>query len=222
MSLPTFGLDRDLGPVGCRQRPLPHLVATLGSLREPQVVGDQSQAECLAALQIREQVDDVGLAIFVEIAGWFVGEQQRRRIDQRARDNDTSLLAAGHAARIGVGAVLQADAREQIVGPRARRPWVHGAAEQRRNGDIVDRGEVRQQARKLEDEANMAGAEGGSLRLGKRPDIGAVEQHLACGRRGERAEHGHQRRFARAGAADDRDELAAPQLEAGVAHRIVT
>ncbi len=43
MSLPTFGLDRDLGPVGCRKRPLPHLVAALGSLREPQVMGDQGQ-----------------------------------------------------------------------------------------------------------------------------------------------------------------------------------
>ena len=114
------------------------------------------------------------------------------------------------------------DTREQIVGARIGLPGIHGAAEQRRNGDIVHRRQVRQQARELEDEADAARAEGRQLRFRKRPDIGAVEQERAFGRPGQGAEHGHQGRFARTRPADDRDELADLELEAGVAHGLVT
>ena len=80
-------LDRDLRQVGCRQDALPHLVDALRALGEFQIVGDEHQAERLGSLQRFEQVDDVGFGVLVEVAGRLVGEQQRRRIDQRAGDH---------------------------------------------------------------------------------------------------------------------------------------
>ncbi len=72
----------------------PHLVAPLRTLGELQIVGDERQAERLGPLQLFEQIDDVGLGVLVEVAGRLVGEQQRRRIDQRAGDDRAALLAS--------------------------------------------------------------------------------------------------------------------------------
>ena len=49
----------------------------------------------------------------VEVAGRLVAEQQARRADQRARDRDALLLAAGELDRQEVGAVGDADALER-------------------------------------------------------------------------------------------------------------
>jgi hypothetical protein len=172
----TLRRGRDLGQVARRERALAHLVAALRALGEFKIVGDEDEAERFRVLQPFEQVDDVGLGVFVEVARGFVGEQQRRRIDERTGDRDPALLAAGHAAGIGVGAVRETDTRDEIVRARVRLLGLHGAAEQGRNGDVVDRGQVRQQARELEDEADVARAEGRALAFRQRPHVGAVEQ----------------------------------------------
>ena len=182
---------------------------------------DENEAECVLALQVNEQVDDVGLGILVEIARRLVGEQQRGRVDERTRDRNPPLLAAGQPARIHVGAIRESDAREQIVAARVGFLSGHGAAEQRGQGDIVDCGEVRQQARELEHEADIACAEARQFALPKRPDVRAVEHDLAARRLGQSAEHGHQGRFAGAGSSDDRHELAGAHIEISVAYGVV-
>ncbi len=203
------------------QHTLPHLVGSRRPPRELQIVGDEHEAEAVRPLQFLQQIDDVVLRLLVEIARRLIGEQQARRIDQRAGDGHPALLAARHAAGIGVGAVREADAGDEIVRARIGRFRIHGAAEQRRNGDVVDRGQVRQQAWNLEDESDVPGAKARELQFRQRPDVGAVEQQLAVRRRGQGAEHRHQGRLPRTGPADDRDEFAGRQLEAGVPHGIV-
>ena len=147
---------------------------------------------------------------------------KERRIDQRTGDDHPALFAAGQGVRIGIGAARQTDAGKEIVRARVCALRIHGPAEQCRNSDVVHRAEVRQQARKLENEANVTAAEVRQFRLRKRPDIGAVEQTLPSVGLIERAEHRHQRRLAGAGSADDRYEFAAPQFEAGVPHGLVS
>ena len=129
----------------------------------------------MALLQLFELVDDVGFGVLVEVARRFVGEKQSRRIDQRARDHNPALLAARHVAGIGIGTVGETDAREELIGSRVSLRAIHRAAEQCRNRNVLDCGQVRQQARELKDEADVAAAKGRQLGFRKRPDVGAVE-----------------------------------------------
>ena len=161
----AFRIYRDPRQVGGRQYALAHFVGPPRALGQFQVVRDEHEAEQFRPLQLLEQIDDVGLGVFVEIAGRLVGKQQRRRIDERTGNGDAALLAAGHAAGIRIGAVPQPHTREQIVGARVGLSGIHGASEQRRNGDIVHRRQIREQARELEDEADAARTEGCQLRF---------------------------------------------------------
>jgi len=68
-------LGHGLGQTGRRERALAHLVAALRALGEFKIVGDEDEAERFRALQLFQQVDDVGLGFLVEVARRFVGEQ---------------------------------------------------------------------------------------------------------------------------------------------------
>ena len=65
----------------------------------------------------------------------------------------------------------------------------------------------------LVDEAQRAVAHAAALRLGQRRERRALDEHLAGGRRVEPAEQVQQRALARARRADDRDALAARNVE---------
>ena len=120
-----------------------HLEAALRPRGKPEIVGNEDATERVPPLQVFEQIDDVALGILVEVAGRLVGEQQRRCIDERAGHGNPALLPAGHAVRIGLCAIRETDAREQLVRPRVGVLGWHGAAEQRRNGDVIGCGQVR-------------------------------------------------------------------------------
>ncbi len=53
----------------------------------------------------------------IEIAGRLVGQQQAGLVDQRARDRDALLLAAGELPRRVALAVAQAQQRERRARP---------------------------------------------------------------------------------------------------------
>ena len=109
-------------------------------------------------MQLLEKVNDVSFGILVEIAGRFIGKQQRRRIDQRTGDHHPTLLAARHAAGIGVEVAVAEGLRARA----GRRPSCigcfdsHCAPKKSRNGNVIHGGQVRQKARELEDKADVA------------------------------------------------------------------
>jgi len=119
----------------------------------------------MLALQIFDQPHHVGFGVLVEVAGGLVGQKQRRRIDQRARNRHAALLATGERVGIDIGAIREPYAVEQIVGARIRLLRLHGATKQRRERDVIDRGQIREQARELEDKADAARANRRALRL---------------------------------------------------------
>ena len=51
------------------------------------------------AVERLEQLDDVRAGLAVEVARRLVGEEQARRVAERARDGDALLLAAGELVR---------------------------------------------------------------------------------------------------------------------------
>jgi hypothetical protein len=83
-----------------------------------------------------EQRHDFLAGMAVEVAGRFVGEDQLRRVDQRAGNRHALLLAARNAAGQRCGVIAEADPASI---PRARRLAARAldAGIDQRQGDVV-------------------------------------------------------------------------------------
>ena len=77
------------------------------------VVGDEHGGEAMLAPDAREQLVHLGAGQRIERAERLVEEQHARAADQRARQRDALLLAAGEDRRPVVGAVGEADIGER-------------------------------------------------------------------------------------------------------------
>src|SRR5207253_11137364 len=102
----------------------------------------------------------------VEMSGRLVAEQQLRLLSERARDRDALRLAAGEFGGQVVELRPEPDKLEQR-GCSARRCGLAGC-EPASEGDVLERGEVRQQVRALKDVGDPARTE--------RAPCGAVER----------------------------------------------
>ena len=78
------------------------MCATRGEIR---IVRHQHQRRAAGSMDVEQQVDDLSTGRAVEIAGRFVGEQQRRIVGERASDRDALLLAARELRRIMMSAL---------------------------------------------------------------------------------------------------------------------
>ena len=84
-------------------------------------------------------------------------EQQHRRLDrQRAGQGDALLLAAGQLAGVAVGVLAEADQLEHLAGATLRAVAAVLAAQLEPEGDVVEHGQVREQAVGLEDHPHVA------------------------------------------------------------------
>ena len=84
------------------------------------IVGGDDDGEPGGAHQLRQRVEHVLGGVRVEIAGRLVGQQNPRRIGNRARDRDALLLAARELRRPVREALLEAEIGEQIGRALAR------------------------------------------------------------------------------------------------------
>ena len=93
----------------------------------------------------------------VEVAGRLVGQQDRRVVDQRARDRDALLLAARQLVRMVIRPVARGRPASSTVGralvPLGRLQRV--AAVEQRQLDVVERRGPRQQVEPLEHEPDL-------------------------------------------------------------------
>ena len=154
-----------------------------------------------------EQVDHVGPGLRVEVAGRLVGEHDPGLDDERTRDRDALLLAAGELARQVTGAVGEPDLGEQrlralaqlvALDPGRREPEL----------DVLERRQRRDQVELLEDEAEGAQPQLCEIVVAQLREVAALEEDAAAGRPVERAQQLQQRRLARSARALERDELA--------------
>ena len=152
----------------------------------------------------------------VERRGRLVEQHQLRLHRQRARDRDALLLAAGELRRVGVELVGQADAVEQLARALARllaRDPLHA---DRRAGDVLQRGHVREQVEVLEDHADLGALarDLGFAQLVQPVADLAVADELAVDRQApgvdllEVVDAAQERRLARAGRAEQAHHLA--------------
>ena len=139
--------------------------------------------------------------------------------DQRARDGDALLLAAGELRRRALGERRHAHRGERVVRPgtvlRQRHVTVH-----QRQGDVLARRRARQQVEALEDEADAAIAQLGATVRVEAPHVDAVEQVGAGGGPIEAAEDVEQRRLAGARRPHDRHQLAGADGEGDAPQRL--
>src|SRR6266536_4608200 len=161
-----------------------------------------------------EQLHDVLGGGRVQVPGGLVAEHQQGAVDERARDRDPLLLAAGELVGEAVGLVVQADQLEHLgngtvdrVAPRAD----HLEGE----GDVLADGLIGEELEVLEYAADgtpqrrhLPGGEPVQL-LARHPDVPGAGPLLLD----QQADEG---RLAGAGLADDEDELALADLHRDV------
>ncbi len=177
--------------------------AAVGQLADRRGVRDHEDRVALGVKLAQEPQDDF-LVGFVEIAGGLVRENQFRMIDQRARHGDALLFAAGKLRGQMRHAVGEADAGERL----ARLGFVRRAVKILREHHVFERGEIWDEMKLLEDEADFLGAKAREAGFVKPRDIDAIDERAAGGGRVEPAENIDQRGLARAGRAHDRDPFA--------------
>ena len=129
------------------------------------VVGDHHDGLGEAVDGVAHEAEDLGAGAAVEVAGRLVGEDQLGLVGERAGDGDALLLAAGQFARSVLEPVGQPDGVDHVA-----QPLLVGllAGEVHRQGDVLDRGQHRQQVERLEDEPDALAAQSGELGVGQR------------------------------------------------------
>src|SRR5437773_656336 len=68
-------------------------------------VGDQDESGTLLSIEGHQEVEDDAAGCRVEVAGWFVGEEDRRAKGKGAGEGDALLLAAGELDGVVLGAI---------------------------------------------------------------------------------------------------------------------
>jgi hypothetical protein len=202
-----------------------HAVAALG--HDPQIVGDQQHREAEVGAQPFEQLEDLRLEGDVEGGRRLVGQQEVGTGSEGDGDADPLALASRELVRIVVEAaagVRQGNAVEQAQGLLAsgapRGPLMGLQGFNYLKADRIDR--VERGHRLLEHEPDPAAAHPPQLPLGEHEEVAASVEPDPAGnprRRGDQAE-GRQRgqRLARAGLADQSDDLAAADRQRSAAH----
>jgi hypothetical protein len=168
------------------------------------VVRDEDERGAAPAVHLDHEVEDVLAVARVEVAGRLVGQKDRGLVGEGAGDGHALLLAARELRRVMVRAVGEVDVFEELP-PAFARPA--DARDLQRREDVFERRHRRDEMERLEDEAELAAAQGGQSVLAHRGDLLAVDEDAAGGRRVEPGDEAEQRGLARARGADDGDEL---------------
>ncbi len=146
----------------------------------------------------------------VEVTGGLVGQQQRRRMDQRAGDGHALHLAAGELMRQAVAQGVEFDPGEALARDCA---GVGVAGKKQREFDIFEGRQGVKQLERLEDEANLGAADFGERSIVEARGGNAVKLNLAEGGEIHGAGKIEQRGLAAATAADQCDKRAALDLK---------
>ena len=140
--------------------------------------------------------------------------KHQRPVDERARDGHPLLLAAGQLGRQPAGLAGQTDHLQHI----GHHPVDHIGAladHLERERDVVENGLLLQQPEVLEHAADHL-AQLGDVPSGQRVDVKLRHPDIAVGRRLGPQQQPHERGLARAGRADQEDELTLVDLEVDV------
>src|SRR6185436_18319595 len=87
--------------------------------RDRRLVCDHGKRRASGADHVHQQVKHMAPSAVVEVARRFVGEDEARLVDQRARDSHALTLAAGEARRLVIRPFRKANRLQKLKGTRA-------------------------------------------------------------------------------------------------------
>ena len=171
-------------------------------------VGDQDEGLPVLAVELAEQLHDVGGVGAVEVSRGLVAPDDLGLVHQGPRDGHTLLLAAGELRRVVLLPVGEPHERQRFGGALAGLGG-SGARDQHWHLDVLHRGEHGEQVEGLEDVAHAGGAVARLLVVGHGGQLGAADAHAARVDLVEAGEAVEQRGLAAAARPHDGDHLAA-------------
>ena len=148
------------------------------------------------ASKLEDQFHDMLAVGLVQVAGGFVGQENGRLGDDGTCERGTLLLAAGHLAGIVVDAMGKSHLGQRSRGPGQR---VAPAHQLERYGDVLKRGQRRDQVEGLEQDREAAAPKPRKSVLVQAADIDAVDHHSTAGGTLDAGDHRDQARLAGTG-----------------------
>ena len=157
------GARAELGARVLRDGAVLEADAAVPGHRDARVVRDDDDRAAAVARGLAQQAQDLRAARGVEVAGGLVGQQQRRVLNERARDRDALHLAAAQLVRSVARALGQTHATQELSGAACRGGAV-ASGEQGREHDVLGGRQRRQQVEELEHEADPIATQHASAR----------------------------------------------------------
>src|SRR6185436_12625357 len=134
-----------------RERALVEVHRPRRPLSRVRVVRHHHDGLAVVAIERLKEIEDFVSGLAVEIARWLVAKEQRRVVDDGARDADTLFLTARELPRIMLRSICQPNDLQRDL--RALAPlFATERRQQQRQLDIALRGEHGQQVVELKDE----------------------------------------------------------------------
>lgn len=152
-----------------------HFVGQGDDLR---VVSCHDEGFVRLAGQFEEQPHNRLAGIFIQVAGWLIGEQQRGVVGDSPQNGNALLLPPGKVIGEGVLAVLQADPLDEVVDLVLSRRC-QAVVQLEGQGDIFKDGQGGDEIKKLEDKADMLPAKERALSLIQAGDGDLVDEDRA-------------------------------------------
>ncbi len=208
--------EQALGGVALHEPPALHQRDPVGELhRLLLVVRDEDRRDAEPLMQAAHPAPHILAHERIERAEGLV-EQEKPRLDrQRPGQCDALALAARDLLRVALLELRDLHERQKLAhAPRDLRGGRPFAPDAQAEGDVLEDAHVLEQRVVLEHDADAP------LARRQRRDVVAADQHGARIRPLEPGEHAEQRGLARAGGAEQREELAARDIERDVVERL--
>ena len=184
------------------QRALAQRQTAIGAGGQLPIMRHQHHRRTALARQLAQQRRDLRGRDFIEIAGGLIGQQQRRFMDQGARQRHALLFTPGEHIHGRMQPIAQAHALAASRGcaPRLRRAH---AVQRQHQAHVLLHIQRGQQIEELVDEADLAAPEQRALRLAQGAQVLSVKDHPSGVGPIDAADEIEQGGFAGAAAADD-------------------
>ena len=150
----------------------------VGRRRDFGRVRGQQDGQLQGPVERQEQIEHPCAVSRIEVARRFVGDENGRLMHDRPGDGGTLQFATRHLGRVGVEARRQADLVADQPGLGSGRGRTE-AAEQQRQGHVLEQRQGRQQVEELEDEPDAIPPHPRQLVVGEGSERAALEHDAA-------------------------------------------
>ena len=140
-----------------------HAKNSVGRLDKAVIMSDDDDRRFPVSTELSQQTKNFGTGSRIQLAGWFVSQHKFWLLEQRSRNGDALLLAAGKLMRTMIEPVAKPNLLEHFNGPVTQ--FSRNTLRKVRDERVVDRVEIVQQVEALKNESNIVAAVSVALRI---------------------------------------------------------